>query len=237
MIHKEIKINHTAVSNSMNTRSILILMLMTASVFVLSAGVGAAEDVNVGLYPTLNKISGEMENKEELNLENGYIIRITDIDKDASHYTIRLILEKNSVVLDEKLLETGQDYFWSDGEDQITLNAEIFVGTSMDVVFLKNVYQISDGNTIIDNETFTLIYSRGSSGSLNLNTDDNNNIEGFTTLNENMVQSSSFPPASGYSQEFLKENYSLTLMELDVDGNKAWISLSNNMNHITTIHY
>jgi len=201
-------------------------MLITASVCVLSAGVGTAEDVDVTLDHTLNKISGETENKEVLNLENGYTIRITDIDKDASHYKIRLILEKDSVELDEKLLETGQEYSWYDGEDHITLNAEIFIGTSMDVVFLKNIYQISNENTIINNETFTLIYSRGSSGSLN--TDDNDNIEGFTTLNENVLQSSSFPPSTGYSQELLKENYSLTLLLVSSDGNAAWISLSKN---------
>ncbi|MCD4841333.1 MAG: hypothetical protein K8R08_04910 [Methanosarcinales archaeon] len=227
MIHKEIKINHTAVSNSMNTHRILILMLMTASICVQSAGVGAAEDVYFTLDPTLNKISGETENKEVLNLENGYKIKITDLDKN-NPYKIRLILEKDSVKLDDKIIETGQKYSWNNNEEHIRLNAEIFVGTSMDVVFFKNVYQISNENTIINNETFTIIYSSGNSESLNLNTADNNNIEGFTTLNENVVQSSSFPPAPGYSQEFLKENYSLTLLELDVDGNKAWISLSKN---------
>jgi len=227
MIHKEIKINHTAVSNSMNTHRILILMLMTASICVLSAGVGAAENVDVRLDPTLNKISGETENKEVLNLENGYKIKITDLDKN-NPYTIRLILENDSIELDNKIIETENEYSWNNNGDHITLNVEIFVGTCMDVVFFNNVYQISNGNTIIDNETFTLIYSSGISGSLNLNTDDYNNIKGFTTTNENVVQSSSFPPASGYSKEFLKENYSLTLLELDVDGNKAWISLSKN---------
>ncbi|MBC2706942.1 MAG: hypothetical protein HF977_04315 [ANME-2 cluster archaeon] len=231
MILKEIKINHTAVSNSMNTHRILILMLVTASVCVLSAGVGAAEDVDVTLDPTLNKISGETENKEVLNLENGYTIKITDIDKDYP-YKIRLILEKDSVELDNKIIETENEYSWNNNGDYITLNVEIFVGTSMDVVFFNNVYQISDENTIIDNETFTIIYSSGSSGSLNLNAADYSNIEGFPALNENVLQSSSFPPASGYSQEFLKENYSLTLMELDVDGNKAWISLSNNSGEV-----
>ncbi|MCD4799813.1 MAG: hypothetical protein K8R19_12510 [Methanosarcinales archaeon] len=234
MIHKEIKINHTAVSNSMNTHRILILMLMTASICVLSAGVGAAEDVYFTLDPTLNKISGETENKEVLNLENGYKIKITDLDKN-NPYKIRLILEKDSVKLDDKIIETGQKYSWNNNEEHIRLNAEIFVGTSMDVVFFKNVYQISNGDTIIDNETFNIIYSSGISGSLNLNTADNNNIEGFTTLNENVVQSSSFPPAPGYSQEFLKENYSLTLLELDVDGNKAWISLSKNGGEVDNI--
>ena len=134
MIHTEIKINHTAVSNSMNTRRILILMLMTASVFVLSAGVGAAEDVNVRLDPTLNKISGEIENKEVLNLENGYTIKITDIDKDYP-YKIRLILENDSVELDNKIIETENEYSWNNNGDHITLNVEIFVGTGMDVVF------------------------------------------------------------------------------------------------------
>jgi len=190
--------------------------------------VGTAEDVDVTLDHTLNKISGETENKEVLNLENGYTIRITDIDKDASHYKIRLILEKDSVELDNKILENGQEYSWSDSENDITLNAEIFVGTGIDVVFLKNVHQISNGDIIINNETFNFIYSSGISGSLNLNTADYNNIEGFTISNEYLLQSSSFPPASGYSQEFLKENYSLTLLEVDVDGNEAWISLSKN---------
>ena len=231
MIHKEIKINHTAVSNSMNTRRILILMLMTASVFVLSAGVGAAEDVNVGLDPTLNKISGEIENKEVLNLENGYTIKITDIDKDYP-YKIRLILEKDSVELDNKIIETENEYSWNNNGDHITLNVEIFVGTGMDVVFFNNVYQISNGNTIIDNETFTIIYSSGSSGSLNLNAVDYSNIDGFTTSNGNLLQSSNFPPASGYSQEFLKENYSLKLKQVGVDGNEAFISLSNNSGEV-----
>ncbi len=231
MIHKEIKINHTAVSNSMNTRRILILMLMTASVFVLSAGVGAAEDVDVRLDPTLNKISGEIENKEVLNLENGYTIKITDIDKDYP-YKIRLILENDSVELDNKIIETENEYSWNNNGDHITLNVEIFVGTGMDVVFFNNVYQISNGNTIIDNETFTIIYSSGSSGSLNLNAVDYSNIDGFTTSNGNLLQSSNFPPASGYSQEFLKENYSLTLLQVDVDGNEAWISLSNNSGEV-----
>jgi len=96
MIHKEIKINHTAVSNSMNTHRILILMLMTASICVLSAGVGAAENVDVRLDPTLNKISGETENKEVLNLENGYKIKITDLDKN-NPYSIMLILENVTI--------------------------------------------------------------------------------------------------------------------------------------------
>ncbi len=231
MIHKEIKINHTAVSNSMNTRRILILMLMTASVFVLSAGVGAAEDVNVRLDPTLNKISGEIENKEVLNLENGYTIKITDIDKDYP-YKIRLILENDSVELDNKIIETENEYSWNNNGDHITLNVEIFVGTGMDVVFFNNVYQISNGNTIIDNETFTIIYSSGSSGSLNLNAVDYSNIEGSTTYNKNLLQSSNFPPSSGYSQEFLKENYSLKLKQVGVDGNEAWISLSNNSGEV-----
>ena len=41
MIHNAIKINHTTVGN------ILMLVLITTSVYVLSAGVGAADEVNV----------------------------------------------------------------------------------------------------------------------------------------------------------------------------------------------
>jgi len=176
-----------------------MLVLMTASICVLSTGVGTAEYVNATLYPTLNNISEETENKDVLYLENGYTIRIIDIDKDVSSCTIRLILEKNNVELDDKILETGQDYSWHNDKDHITLSAEIFVGTSTNVVFFKNIYQISDGDTLIDNETFTLIYNGGISGSLNLNAADKSNIKGFTTSNVNVLQSSSFPPASGYS--------------------------------------
>ena len=43
---------------------------------------------------TLNTISEETKNKQVLFLENGYIIRITDINKDVSSYKMRLILEK-----------------------------------------------------------------------------------------------------------------------------------------------
>ena len=61
-----------------------------------------------------------------------------------------------------------------------------------------------------------------------MNTADYKKIEGFTASNKNDLQSSSFPPALGYSQELLKENYRLTIVEIDADGNKAWISLSKN---------
>ena len=242
MIYKAIKINYTAVSNRMNKHRILMLVLMTASVFLMNAGVGVAEDVTgkdsydiiianeiflqKSIDLTLNEIYEETENKDVLNLENQYRIRIKDINKDVSPYRIWLALEKNSIELDNKIIDIEQEYSWYNNEDHITLNAKVFVGTRNVVVFFENVYQISNGDTLINNENFTIIYSGVSSGSLN--TADNNNIEGFTTLNENVLQSSSFPPASGYSQEFLKENFSLKLLELDVDGNEAWISLSKN---------
>ena len=57
MSKKNIKINHTAVSNSINKYRILMIVFITAAVCVMSAVVGAAEDVNVTLDPTLNKIS------------------------------------------------------------------------------------------------------------------------------------------------------------------------------------
>ncbi|MCK4937541.1 MAG: hypothetical protein KAR85_02940, partial [Methanosarcinales archaeon] len=234
MFHKEIRINHNAASNSMNTCRILIIVLMTASLFVLSTGVGAAEDVNVTLDHTFSKISGEIENNDVLNLGKGYEIRITDIDKDVFPNKIRLILEKDGVDIGDQILETGHEYFWRNDEDSIKLNVEVFVGTSMDVVFFKNVYQIADGNAIIDNENFTTIYSDRNSRSLISNTADYNNIEGFTKSNENVLQSSIIPPPFGYSQEFLKEDYSLTLLELSIEGNAALISLSKNGDEITT---
>ena len=242
MIYKAIKINNTAVSNRINKYRILMLVLMTTSVFLMNTGVGVAEDVTGnGSYDiiiasenflqntldlTLNEIYEETEGEDVLNLENQYEIRIKDINKGFSQYRIQLALEKNNVELDNKIIETGRKYSWYDDENHITFTAKVFIGTRTVVVFFENVNQIFNGDTLINNENFTIIYSGLSSGSLN--TDDNNNIERFTTLNENVLQSSNFPPASGYSQEFLKENYSLTLLELDVDGNEAWISLSKN---------
>ncbi len=242
MIYKAIKINFTSVNNRINKHRILMLVLMTASVCVMNVGVCVAEDVTGNdsydiiianenflqntLDLTLNEIYEETEGKDVLNLENQYKIKIKDIDKDVSPYRIWLALEKNNVELDNKIIDNEQEYSWYNNEDHITLNAKVFVGTRNVVVFFENIYQISNGDTTINNENLTIIYSGVSSGSVN--TADNNNIEGFTTLNENELQSSSFPPASGYSQEFLKENFSLTLLELDVDGNEAWISLSKN---------
>jgi len=218
MSNKAIKINYTTVSNSLNTRRILMLVLITVSVYVMSAGVGVAEEVNVTfegdfsgltfisavsgvdvgqeqainesyalisgtpahdangndsydiiianefflqntLDFTLNEIYEETENKDVLYLKNGYTIRIKDINKDVSPYKIWLFLEKSSVELDGKIIETEQKYSWHNNEDYITLNAKVFVGTRKVVIFFENVYQISNGDTIINNETFTTIYS------------------------------------------------------------------------------
>ena len=49
MINKAIKINHTAVSSSMNKHRILMIVFMTAAVCVMNAGIGTAEDVNLTL--------------------------------------------------------------------------------------------------------------------------------------------------------------------------------------------
>jgi hypothetical protein len=203
----------------------LILLLIAATIVLAATHGGAAEysldSVSVESY-------GQKEHTDVLNLKGGYAIKILDISEDVSGYNMWVAIEKNGTLLDKKIVYSEEEYAWNNDEDNIKLNVEIFVGTSMNAVFFKDVYQISNGDTVVDNETFTIIYSGGISESLNLNTADNNNIEGFSSLNENVLQSSSFPPASGNSQEFLKENYSLTLLELNVDGNKAWISLSKN---------
>jgi len=47
MSEKNIKINHTAVSNSINKYRILMIVFITAAVCVMSAGIGTAEDVNI----------------------------------------------------------------------------------------------------------------------------------------------------------------------------------------------
>ena len=49
MSKKNIKINHTAVSNSINKYRILMIVFITAAMCVMSAGIGTAEDVNLTL--------------------------------------------------------------------------------------------------------------------------------------------------------------------------------------------
>ena len=188
----------------------------------------------------LNRIYEETENKDVLYLKDGYTIRITDIYKDVSPYKIRLILEKSSIELDYKILETGQEYSWYDSEDYITLNLEIFVGKKMNAIFFKNVNQISDEDVLINNETFTLapsllttslIDGSGMGGILSFYTANNNNIHGFTILNGN-TPVGSFPQVLGHSQELLMENYSLGLQDIDIYGDMAWIVVYKNDNPV-----
>jgi len=203
----------------------LTLMLIAAIIVLAATHGGAAE---YSLDSTSIENYELKEHSDVLNLKDGYTIRILDISEDVFGYRIWVAIEKNGTVFDKKIVYSEEEYSWNNDEDHIKLNMEIFVGTSMNVVFFENIYQISNGDMIVDNETFTIIYSGGITESLNLNTVYNNNIKGFSSFNKNVLQSSSFPPASGNSQEFLKENYSLTLLELSVDGNTAWISLSKN---------
>jgi len=49
MSNKNIKINHTAVSNSINKYRILMIVFITTVVCVMSVGIGTAEDVNLTL--------------------------------------------------------------------------------------------------------------------------------------------------------------------------------------------
>ncbi|MCG7847818.1 MAG: hypothetical protein MIO93_01375, partial [ANME-2 cluster archaeon] len=201
-------------------------LLLIAATIVLAATHGGAAEYSLDSVSVENY--EQKEHADVLYLKSGYAISILDISKDVYGYNMWVAIEKNGTIFDEKIVYSEEEYAWNNDEDYIKFNVEIFVGTSMNAVFFKDVYQISNGDTVVNNETFTIIYSGVISESLNLNTVGNNNIEGFSTLNENVLQSSSFPPASGNSQEFLKENYSLTVLELDVDGNKAWISLSKN---------
>ena len=203
-----------------------LILLLIAATIVLAATHGGAAEYSLDSVSIENYV--QKEHTDVLNLKDGYAIKILDISEDVSGYNMLVAIEKNGTLLDQKIVYSEEEYAWNNDDDSIKLNMELFVGTSMNAVFFENIYQISNGNTIVDNETFTIIYSGGITDSLNLNAADNNNIKGFSTLNENVLQSSSFPPASGNSQEFLKENYSLTLMDLDVNAINAWIILSKN---------
>ena len=359
-------------------RKLLVLVFLAVAVCVMSAGVGAVDEVNVtipghfggatcafavsgdytdvgqandegyvlangtpahnydilgmddffsqnSLDLTLNEIYEETENKEVLFLKNGYLIRIADVYYDVSCHKIWIIIEKNGIIIDDKIVDSGDKYSWHNGSDSITLDVELFVGKKMNAIFFTNVNQISDETVLINNETFTFapillttslayspfdplnresiidknfeiksivssesktiivddngtadyssiqeainaaecgdtIYVRngtyyenlliqkdnitllgenketsiidgdGIGGILNLYAANNISIQGFSILNGKLPISisSSFPSALGYSQEFLKENYSLALLGVDADGYKAWISILKN---------
>ena len=50
--YKAIKISHDAGGRSMKAHRMLMLVLMTAAVCVMSAGIGTADDVNLTLKPS-----------------------------------------------------------------------------------------------------------------------------------------------------------------------------------------
>ncbi len=114
----------------------LAIILLAGSV---SAATPAADDSSNILY-----------------LKNGYAIRIIAIDQQIFPYNLWLALEKDGTKLDDKILNTGDEYSYKNNDDTINTKIEVFANTEDNIVLLKNLQQISKGKILLNNEDFTL---------------------------------------------------------------------------------
>jgi hypothetical protein len=125
--------------------------------------------------------------------------------------------------------------------DYTSIQEAIDVANSGDTILVQNgtyyehLLLIREDNLTLlgENKETTIIDGSGIGGIIKLISVDNSTIQGFTVQNGTKPSiTEGFPIIMGYTQEFLKENYSLTLLEVDVDGKEAWISLSKNGNEV-----
>src|SRR3989304_578918 len=65
-------------------------------------------------------------------------------------------MEKDGTKFDNKILNSGDEYSYKNNDDAIKLKVEVFANTEDNIVFLKNLQQISKGEIILNNENFTL---------------------------------------------------------------------------------
>jgi len=126
-------------------------------------------------------------------------------------------------------------------EDYTSIQEAIDVANSGDTILVQNgtyyehLLLIQEDNLTLlgENKETTIIDGSGIGGIIKLISVNNSTIQGFTVQNGTKPPfTEGFPAIIGYTQEFLKENYSLTLLEVDVDGKEAWISLSKNGNEL-----
>jgi len=125
--------------------------------------------------------------------------------------------------------------------DYTSIQEAIDVANSGDTILVQNgtyyehLLLIREDNLTLlgENKETTIIDGSGIGGIIKLISVDNSTIQGFTVQNGTKPSiTEGFPTIMGYTQEFLKENYSLTILEVDVDGKKAWISLSKSGNEV-----
>ena len=125
--------------------------------------------------------------------------------------------------------------------DYTSIQEAIDVANNGDTILVQNgtyyehLLLIQEYNLTLlgENKETTIIDGSGIGGIIKLIFVYNSTIQGFTVQNGTKPSfTEGFPTIIGYTQEFLKENYSLTLLEVDVDGKKAWISLSKNGNEV-----
>ena len=103
-----------------------------------------------------NNTKNQTENRGLFLLKNGFAIRIIAIDQETFPHKLWLALEKNEIKIDDAILNSGEEYSYKNDFDEIKLKIEGFVGNENSIVFLKNIYQSSNGEILLNYENSTL---------------------------------------------------------------------------------
>jgi parallel beta-helix repeat protein len=195
--------------NIYNMRALRIVVEITVLVFLMM-GVAGASLLNVEkviVNNSADSISWKIEDKAKdiFLLENGYAIRIISIDQETFPPRLWLAIEKEEIKIDDAILNYGEEYSYKNDHDEIKLKIEGFAGKENSIVFLKNIYQSSNGEILLNYENSTL-YQPDSISSFQVTIDDR--------VNSNF----SIPDEIGIKQATSMGSYAVRQITVDDDG-------------------
>jgi hypothetical protein len=96
------------------------------------------------------------KNTDFFYLKNGFAIRIISIDNEILPPKLWIALEKEGIKYDDEILNSGEEYSYSKDLDEIKLKIEVFSDKQKSIVFLKDLYQSSNGEVLINYESSNL---------------------------------------------------------------------------------
>jgi len=184
--------------------SIILMMLMILMIGSVGAAASIVDNGSDSIFlkmrnavhnPSLTA-DQSFQSDDKINpivqLNGGYAIRIIAVDQETLPYKLWLALEKNNVKLDDKILSSGDEYFYANEEDSIKFNVEAFVSDRATIVFLKNLYQSSNGKNTLSNESFTLILTQSFSFSSNVQVEPDSRSRTSISNGKNMESAVSY---------------------------------------------